>query len=266
MTVRKVAKAPKKKAANKPKRLTRVAAPKKARRPRKPAVLGRLTPYVRPHLLDPSIRYWLTRGHVSPLVQEHDLATAQPARVKMTASRAQWFWRNVNQEGGDDACWPWRGAKNRDGYGVVRLPGVKGEGALIYAHRLAYILGNNAGQPTPYDPNTGEPLLVCHACDNPPCCNPAHLDLCSAAQNAAQRQRRLAAGKFVPDVSWGGERPVHAGRPDPVPLGHPSPRWERRLLGPGTGIATKPGRKGRGKGRIKKPVADYDDPPFCYRK
>lgn len=52
------------------------------------------------------------------------------------------------------------------------------------AHRVAYVvhhgltLADIVGQ------------VVRHTCDNPPCCNPAHLVLGSHADNAADRQER----------------------------------------------------------------------------
>ncbi len=67
-----------------------------------------------------------------------------------------------------DACWPWLGA-TRKGYGHVRY-----QGQQWSAHRLAYVLARG---PIP----TG--MLVCHACDNPLCCNPQHLWLGTNREN-----------------------------------------------------------------------------------
>lgn len=72
------------------------------------------------------------------------------------------FWRNVDRSGGPDACWPWTGYRDPDGYGKT-----KWDGRSVRSHRLALLL------------TTGEALpptvFACHRCDNPPCCNPAHL-------------------------------------------------------------------------------------------
>jgi hypothetical protein len=63
---------------------------------------------------------------------------------------------------GTDECWPWLGNVNRQGYGLVHH-----EGKLRNAHRVVYAL---------HFPNAVRPgVLVCHSCDNPPCCNVAHL-------------------------------------------------------------------------------------------
>lgn len=70
------------------------------------------------------------------------------------------FWNRVDRRGPDD-CWEWLGARSSAGYGQIRL-----NGTLVYAHRHALSLD---GRPPSSD------QLVCHVCDNPPCCNPAHL-------------------------------------------------------------------------------------------
>lgn len=58
-------------------------------------------------------------------------------------------------------CWNWRRGTDPDGYGHVSFRGVRS-----CAHRVAYdaIRGGL---------RKGIPLL--HSCDNPACCNPAHL-------------------------------------------------------------------------------------------
>lgn len=63
-------------------------------------------------------------------------------------------------------CHVWSGACRNKGYGVVRFGGRNSP--LLATHRLAYELWVG---PIP------EGLNVLHRCDNPPCCNPAHLFL-----------------------------------------------------------------------------------------
>jgi hypothetical protein len=64
-----------------------------------------------------------------------------------------------------------------DGYGRFLLPG----GQAVRAHRLAWEIMNG---PIP------EGAMIIHACDNPPCCNPAHLRCGTALDNALDREAR----------------------------------------------------------------------------
>lgn len=76
----------------------------------------------------------------------------------------------------ENGCWEWQGATNGHGYGQLGYNGKR-----TTAHRLSYELSNGeipAG------------VLVRHTCDNPPCCNPAHLILGTHLDNAADRVAR----------------------------------------------------------------------------
>lgn len=75
------------------------------------------------------------------------------------------YWPKVDRRGPDE-CWPWKGATTHGGYGVLGVGGRRGP--IVRAHRLALIL---IGQIVP------DGLEVLHSCDNPPCCNPAHLSI-----------------------------------------------------------------------------------------
>lgn len=89
----------------------------------------------------------------------------------------EYFWARVDQSGGPDACWPWTGGRNEHGYGHVSFRPIKTK----LAHRVAWILTHGeipAG------------LNVCHHCDNPPCCNPAHLFLGTHADNGWDKVRK----------------------------------------------------------------------------
>ena len=72
------------------------------------------------------------------------------------------FWSKVDRRS-EDACWPWLAYCKPNGYGQFVLR----KGVFVTASRVALAL--SLGRPLA----TGE--VACHACDNPPCCNPAHL-------------------------------------------------------------------------------------------
>lgn len=84
------------------------------------------------------------------------------------------FWRLVDSSGGTDACWPWLGRRDEDGYGMTigKRPPER------VAHRMAFLLTYG---PIP------KGLLGCHSCDNPWCCNPLHTFIGSNADNARDR-------------------------------------------------------------------------------
>ena len=68
-------------------------------------------------------------------------------------------------ERGPGECWTWTGSIAPDGYGRFRSAH---RGPMVGAHRAAWEF---ASGPIP------EGAWVLHRCDNPPCCNPAHLFL-----------------------------------------------------------------------------------------
>lgn len=87
------------------------------------------------------------------------------------------FWGRV-AIGQPGDCWEWQGFRKETGYGRICRGGGKGN---VAAHRLAYALH--------YGEEPGA-RHVLHSCDNPPCCNPAHLRLGDPAANARDRVER----------------------------------------------------------------------------
>jgi len=129
-----------------------------------------------------------------------------PARIRD-------FWLLVDDSGGPNACWPWRGRLDKDGYGKLSFCGRHRR-----AHQVALQIGRNL------IPGSG--LMVRHVtCGNRPCCNYWHLDVgtnqdncndtitmgrtltgeknhkakITAAEAAAMRTRR-AAGETTKDL------------------------------------------------------------------
>jgi len=87
------------------------------------------------------------------------------------------FRSRVDVKGPDD-CWEWTAGKIPGGYGAVWDNSI---GRHQHAHRLAWELANG---PIP------DGMWVLHRCDNPPCCNPAHLWLGTQYENDKDRTRK----------------------------------------------------------------------------
>ena len=132
-------------------------------------------------------------------------------------SIAERFWTKVDRSGGPDACWPWMGHRTRQGYGQVKILGKS-----TPAHRVAWELTNG---PIPLGDHFGT-TCACHRCDNPPCCNPAHLFLGTMADNVADRDAKGRGVFLGPTRPSSGEQ--HHTRLHPERLHRGDDHWTRR--------------------------------------
>ena len=100
----------------------------------------------------------------------HPLKRSPTAAIALRKSKMliDDFWSSVDRRE-QSKCWVWTRGKLPEGYGQLRV-----HGRNILAHRHAWELTNG---PIPTY------RLVLHACDNPSCCNPAHLFLGSQRDN-----------------------------------------------------------------------------------
>ncbi len=102
--------------------------------------------------------------------------------VEPSLTVAKRYWPRVDRRGPDE-CWLWTGA-NKKGYGYIYTGYNRNHNSVMeWAHRVAWELEHGA--------SPGE-MHVRHKCDNPPCQNPAHLELGTHLDNMrdmVERQR-----------------------------------------------------------------------------
>jgi len=128
---------------------------------------------------------------VTPRAKRRRSPVPREERARRSAAQkgsdVERFWRHVAKMPGDDACWMWIGARNRQGYGVFFVGSrLDDSRRTVLAHRFAYELTNGA---------LGEGQVLLHSCDTPGCVR--HLRAGSQAENVADMHAK-GRGKLPP--------------------------------------------------------------------
>lgn len=95
---------------------------------------------------------------------------------KIGELRTMRFWSKVDIRTPDE-CWNWIGASRKAGYGRFKIASYQ----TVSSNRMALICTKRE---EPFG------LHVLHTCDNPSCCNPAHLYFGTVAQNVRDKVER----------------------------------------------------------------------------
>lgn len=114
-----------------------------------------------------------TRGRGRFCSQPCQIAVQQAARHQRILDG---FWSQMDKSNGPDSCWTWTGLTNDYGYGIFLKQ---------RAHRVAFELTHG---PIP------DGFFVLHSCDNPPCCNPAHLRAGTQKENLQEMAAKGRGG------------------------------------------------------------------------
>ena len=88
----------------------------------------------------------------------------------------------------NNKCWPYAGSHDTCGYGKITLNGKEHK-----AHRFLWELHNGA---------IPKGMFVLHHCDNPPCCNPAHLYLGTNKDNVRDMVLRHRCNPTRGSANW----------------------------------------------------------------
>lgn len=115
------------------------------------------------------------------------------------------FLRFVDRTAGPDQCWRYIGGRDPKGYGIFSL-----RGKPIRSNRMAYLLWIGP---------IGPDLCVCHSCDNPSCCNPAHLWLGTQRENTHDKIAKGRARYGEPFNRARGDRHGSRTKPESVKRG-----------------------------------------------
>lgn len=136
------------------------------------------------------LQQWLSGSPTTEIMKElgiskttcaNDIKPKSLSQEMQDEHKLNLLWRQINK-GNPDECWEWTSLKYPSGYGRACL-----HGKNDYIHRVIWILLNG---PIP------EGKHVLHHCDNPACCNPAHLYVGTVWDNMRDRDKRERNGRY----------------------------------------------------------------------
>jgi hypothetical protein len=104
------------------------------------------------------------------------------AKIKYTWAKdpEDYLLQRIDRKG-EDECWLWQSAVDRDGYGQCHASPQAQKLQVTRAHQMAYV---TCVGPIP------DGMVVCHHCDTPSCCNPSHLFVGTVADNNADKVKK----------------------------------------------------------------------------
>lgn len=121
----------------------------------------------------------ISRKAKSGMCRRHAVLTAKFGQPEPPTAEQRLMERVRGFEA--DECWPFN-RSSRHAYISV-------DGASVGAHRVSYVMHHG---PIP------EGMVVRHRCDNPPCVNPAHLEIGTQADNVRDMYERGRNNNFKP--------------------------------------------------------------------
>lgn len=117
--------------------------------------------------------------------------TSYPIPVNLIEEIQDRFWTKI-KKGADDECWECQ-RPNLLPNGGVGYGTIKRKGKQYPLHRVSWVI--HFGE-------IPDGLLVCHTCDNPPCCNPAHLFLGTHKDNADDKVSKGRQAKGITNGAY----------------------------------------------------------------
>jgi hypothetical protein len=108
---------------------------------------------------------------------------------KRLARATKRFWSRVDVKG-PNQCWLWKGRWRRP----TAAPEIYWMGRNTPVSRISFELHSGKALPK-YNRHDKKSPIVMHSCDNPPCCNPAHLKKATHLENARDREAKSRGGQ-----------------------------------------------------------------------